>query len=63
MRAASAAIAKIGARFEGVRRAHMPAHPHGGIRDTAYYSILSEEWPSVRDLLRARLARFSRPAA
>ncbi len=56
------AIAKIGAKFEGVRRAHMPARAHGVIRDTAYYSIVSEEWPSVRDLLRARLARFSQQA-
>jgi RimJ/RimL family protein N-acetyltransferase len=42
-----AAIARLGARFEGIRRAHMPA-ADGGIRDSAYYSILAAEWPEVR---------------
>ncbi|HKA68220.1 MAG TPA: GNAT family protein [Actinomycetes bacterium] len=50
------AIAAIGATFEGVRRAHLPAID-GGIRDSAYYSIVAAEWPAVRDLLRARLDR------
>lgn len=47
------AIERIGARFEGVRRAHMPA-VDGGLRDTAYYSILREEWPSIREKLQTR---------
>lgn len=47
------AIERIGAQFEGVRRAHMPA-VSGGLRDTAYYSILREEWPAIREKLRAR---------
>lgn len=51
------AIAAIGATFEGVRRAHMPASD-GGIRDSAYYSIVATEWPAVRDQLRARLDRY-----
>ena len=49
------AILRIGARFEGVRRVHMPA-ADGGLRDTAYYSIVRGEWPAVRDGLAARLA-------
>ena len=49
------AIARLGARFEGVRRAHVPA-ADGGIRDSAYYSILAAEWPGVRDGLLRRLA-------
>lgn len=48
-------IEKLGARFEGIRRAHVPASD-GGIRDSAYYSILRAEWPEVRDGLAARLA-------
>jgi RimJ/RimL family protein N-acetyltransferase len=50
------AIERIGATYEGVRRAHKPA-TDGGIRDSAYYSITADEWPGVRDELCARLAR------
>ncbi len=48
-----AAMERIGCRFEGIRRAHMPALD-GGIRDTAYYSILIAEWPEVRELIRSK---------
>jgi RimJ/RimL family protein N-acetyltransferase len=51
-----AAIEKLGARFEGVRRAHVPA-TGGGIRDSAYYSIVADEWPAVRTGLESRLAQ------
>lgn len=51
-----AAIERVGAQFEGIRRAHVPASD-GGIRDSAYYSIVREEWPAVRTGLEARLAR------
>lgn len=51
-----AAIERLGARFEGVRRAHTPA-TDGGLRDTAYYSILADEWPDVRAGLERRLLR------
>ena len=47
-------IERIGATFEGVLRAHMPA-TDGGVRDSAWYSILDHEWPAVRDRLVARL--------
>ncbi|HEY8040445.1 MAG TPA: GNAT family protein [Polyangiaceae bacterium] len=50
-----AAIARLGARLDGVLRAHMPAFD-GGVRDTAFYSILREEWPDVRHGLQ-QLAR------
>jgi RimJ/RimL family protein N-acetyltransferase len=46
------AIERLGARHEGVRRAHSPASD-GTIRDTAYYSIIKAEWPTVRGLLRS----------
>ena len=51
-----AAIERLGAHFEGIRRAHVPASD-GGVRDSAYYSIVRREWPSVRAGLEARLAR------
>jgi RimJ/RimL family protein N-acetyltransferase len=47
-------IERVGARFDGVVRAHMPAFD-GGVRDSAYYSMLSTEWPAARDKLTARL--------
>jgi RimJ/RimL family protein N-acetyltransferase len=47
------AIERLGARFDGVLRAHMPAFD-GGVRDTAFYSILLGEWPAVRANLAAR---------
>ncbi len=50
-----AAIARVGAQFEGIRRAHVRASD-GGVRDTAYYSIIRSEWPVVRADLAARLA-------
>jgi RimJ/RimL family protein N-acetyltransferase len=49
-----AAIERLGARFDGVLRAHSPA-ADGGLRDTAYYSILDTEWPMVRAGLESRL--------
>jgi RimJ/RimL family protein N-acetyltransferase len=48
------AIERLGARAEGVRRAHSPATDQT-IRDTAYYSIIAAEWPAVRDRLTAWL--------
>jgi RimJ/RimL family protein N-acetyltransferase len=47
-------IERIGCRFDGVLRAAQPAWD-GGIRDSAYYSMLASEWPAARDRLRARL--------
>lgn len=47
-----AAITRIGAAFEGVRRVHASAID-GGVRDTAYYSIIASEWPNVSNRLTA----------
>ena len=52
-----AAIAKLGARREGVLRRHL-RREDGTFRDTVVYSILADEWPDVRAALRARLAAF-----
>jgi RimJ/RimL family protein N-acetyltransferase len=42
-----AAIERLGARFEGVRRADRPG-ADGTVRDSAFYSISRAEWPAVR---------------
>jgi len=52
-----AAILKLGASFEGIHRRHM-RRPDGTLRDTAWYSILRDEWPGVKAALEARLAAF-----
>jgi RimJ/RimL family protein N-acetyltransferase len=49
-----AAIQKLGAKFEGVFRKHKP-RPDGTWRDSVFYSITDEEWPTVRDRLALRL--------
>jgi RimJ/RimL family protein N-acetyltransferase len=54
------AIERIGAKFEGVRRAHTVASD-GGVRDSAYYSIVRSEWPDVAQHLRALMAREPTP--
>jgi len=48
------AIAKLGARREGVLRKHMIL-PGNVVRDTVVFSITDEEWPAVREGLVARL--------
>lgn len=53
-----AAILKMGAQFEGVFRRHMK-RPNGTWRDTAWYSVIREDWPTVRAGLDDRLAAFA----
>lgn len=53
------AILRLGAKFDGVLRAHRPG-VDGVVRDTAFFSMLASEWPSARDRLSARLAIGSR---
>ena len=48
------AIERLGARLDGILRAHMIL-PNGTIRDTAVYSVTAPDWPSVRANLRWRL--------
>jgi RimJ/RimL family protein N-acetyltransferase len=50
-----AAIARLGARREGVLRRHR-RRPDGTWRDTVYFSVLADEWPAVKARLTARLA-------
>lgn len=51
-----AAIARLGAKFEGTLRSHMVTRTER-MRDSVYYSILDDEWPNVRSVLDDRLAR------
>jgi N-acetyltransferase len=50
------AMEAMGATFEGIHRNHMLVRG-GENRDTAWYSILDDEWPSVHGRLLSRLAR------
>lgn len=50
-----AAVAKLGAVREGVLRQDRLTWT-GYIRDTVYFSILSQEWPEVRARLEGRIA-------
>jgi N-acetyltransferase len=50
------AMAALPAQFEGVHRKHMLVR--GGVRrDSAWYSVLDDEWPAVRANLLRRLGR------
>jgi len=49
------AMGALPAKFEGIFRKHM-LMPVTGVRDSAYFSIVDDEWPSVRQNLEARLA-------
>jgi N-acetyltransferase len=51
-----AAMAALPAQFEGVMRKHMTV-PDVGVRDSAYFSVIDDEWPQVRANLERRLAR------
>jgi N-acetyltransferase len=48
------ALAHLGLVHEGTLRSHM-RRPDGSRRDSMYYSLLADEWPAVRDALRARV--------
>ncbi len=49
-----AAIARLGAKQDGVLRNHTRWHD-GTMRDTVVFSIIDGEWPTVRAALTARL--------
>ena len=48
------ALAALPSRFEGIHRNHMLVRD-GENRDSAWFSIIDDEWPEVRSALRARL--------
>ena len=49
------ALAGLPARFEGIHRKHMLVRD-GENRDSAWYSIVDDEWPVVREHLRGSLS-------
>ncbi|WP_330185166.1 GNAT family N-acetyltransferase [Nocardia sp. NBC_01503] len=53
------AIERLGATSDGVRRAHSRGLD-GEVRSTAFYSILDEEWPTVRATIEGQFS--ARPA-
>ncbi len=50
------ALLGIGATFEGIFRDHVIV-ADGRLRHSAYYSVIREEWPTVKEALKGRLAR------
>ena len=52
------AIERIGGKFEGILRKHRACWD-GSTRDSAYYSIIDDEWPDVKAQLTALQARGS----
>ncbi len=50
-----AAMRRIGATEEGTFRRHMRRH-NGTVRDSVYFSIIADEWPTVKANLEAKLA-------
>ena len=50
------AMLRIGCREEGTLRKHM-IRDNGGRRDSVYFSILDDEWPTVKAALEAMLQR------
>ncbi|MBS0245014.1 MAG: GNAT family N-acetyltransferase [Proteobacteria bacterium] len=53
------AIERLGAKLDGILRSHQIGH-NGTMRDTAVYSIIASEWPTVRQHLSFALTRAPR---
>ena len=49
-----AAIERLGAKLDGVLRNHMVME-NGSMRDTAVYSIIQSEWPTIKAHLQYKL--------
>jgi len=54
------ALLALGARFEGIFRKHMLVG--SGVRDSAWYAIVDDDWPAVKERLLRRIDKV-RPAA
>ncbi len=50
------AIERLGAKLDGILRAHQKL-PDGSLRDTCVYSIVAAEWPTVREHLRWQIKK------
>lgn len=51
------ALDALGAQFEGILRKHMVLRA-GAPRDSAYYSVIDDEWPALKARLEQRLERY-----
>jgi len=51
------ALLGIGATFEGIFRKHMVLPD--SIRDSAWYAIVDDDWPRVKELLEGKIARHA----
>jgi RimJ/RimL family protein N-acetyltransferase len=56
------AILRLGAKFDGILRAHRVG-ADGLVRDSAFYSMLASEWPAAKRALEERFARGKVDAA
>lgn len=55
-------LERLGATLEGVLRQNR-IMPDGRVRDSAYYSVIAEEWPAVERNIIGLLQRYWRPEA
>lgn len=53
------ALLALGTTFEGILRKHMVVRG-GGPRDSAYYSVIDDEWPALREQLALRVDQHAR---
>lgn len=53
------ALEALGATFEGILRKHMVVRDRGE-RDSAYYSVIDDDWPEVKRHLEGRLSAVAR---
>ena len=56
--ASRAAIARLGAKEEGILRQHL-RHRDGSLRDSVCFSVLDGEWPAVKTGLEQKLERHA----
>jgi N-acetyltransferase len=49
------ALLGVGASFEGIARKHMKLAD--SIRDSAWYAVVDDDWPRVREMLEGKIAR------
>jgi RimJ/RimL family protein N-acetyltransferase len=52
------ALLGVGATFEGIFRKHMVLPD--SIRDSAWYAIVDDDWPQVKELLERKIERHAR---
>ncbi len=57
-----AAIEKLGARQEGILRKHMLVQDGSAVRSSVYFSIVDDDWPSVREGLGTRISEATHDA-